>query len=202
MTALAGKVIELNFGDYPQLMQQLNGKAKSVATTAAYKDIKDKLNLSELAEDLNSQYWQAITDMRGGSQGVRSPYHAAVSNGGKGGCPLFLCFKFQNLCQRQYRSYKTGQHSQPATGFGEIEVSGTIRGGTITAGTIIKAGNVGSEAGAVTGLKVGRKGWIEVNTAFENTVFIIGESRHKLSDTIGRSRIILDQDALVSIRPR
>lgn len=203
LTALAGKVIELNFGDYPQLMQQLNGKAKSVATTAAYKDIKDKLNLSELAEDLNSQYWQAITDISAAAakaSEARTMLQSVTGAKADVHCSYVLNSKIYasgNIVVTRQGSI----HSQ-LQALGEIEVSGTIRGGTITAGTIIKAGNVGSEAGAVTGLKVGRKGWIEVNTAFENTVFIIGESRHKLSDTIGRSRIILDQDALVSIRPR
>lgn len=55
------------------------------------------------------------------------------------------------------------------------------RGGTIKAKNEIRCGNVGSLGGVVTRLKVGDKGHIWVDRAYENTCFVVGRREYVLS---------------------
>jgi len=92
-------------------------------------------------------------------------------------------------------------HSQLTAG-DSIVVTGIVRGGLLKAKNEITLNQVGSEAGAATTLQVNSKGKIEVMTAYENTLFIVGKNKLQLKSTLHNSRIKLDQDARISTQPR
>ncbi len=74
-----------------------------------------------------------------------------------------------------------------------MQIQGKLRGGTVRAKAIYVK-EAGSEAGAITTLQVSSKGWIDVDKAYENTVFIVGKSILKISDTVGKSRIAIGKE--------
>ncbi|NLZ93477.1 MAG: DUF342 domain-containing protein [Firmicutes bacterium] len=92
-------------------------------------------------------------------------------------------------------------HSQLLAG-STVTISNIARGGIIKAGQTIKVNRVGSEAGAATTLQVGRLGVIEVLTAHENTLFIVGSNKLKLGEILHNTRVRLDQDARIALHPR
>lgn len=92
-------------------------------------------------------------------------------------------------------------HSQLTAG-DSIVVTGITRGGLLKAKNEINVNKVGSEAGAATTLQVDSKGKIEIATAYENTLFIVGKNKLQLKSTLHNSRIKLDQDARISMLPR
>ena len=103
----------------------------------------------------------------------------------------------QNITIKRQGSY----HSQLLAG-DTISIAGIARGGQLQARAAIKVNKVGSEAGAATTLQVGKKGVIEVLTAYENTNFMVGTNKLTSTDTIVNSTVKLNKDARITLLPR
>ena len=76
-----------------------------------------------------------------------------------------------------------GQYVSDLSTEGDIEFleNGAVaRGGTLRAGKTIKAKVVGSVAGVTTTLKVPKDGLINVDVAYQNSVFIVGDRQYLL----------------------
>lgn len=74
-----------------------------------------------------------------------------------------------------------------------LQEDSIVRGGTIIAGNSIKVKSVGSVAGVLTELKVGRTGVIEADVAYQNTVFFFGERQYHLEVASKNVKAYLDQ---------
>lgn len=76
-----------------------------------------------------------------------------------------------------------GEYVSKITSYGDVEftnIKSLARGGFIKSKNNIKCKNVGSEGGVLTKLIVEAKGHIWVDTAYQNTRFIVGGKEHTL----------------------
>ncbi len=74
-----------------------------------------------------------------------------------------------------------------------------IRGGVISAKKRLKLSNVGSEAGVVTKLQVDEDGVIEVDKAYNGTVFCFGRRQKILTESGKNIKAYLDDDNCIQI---
>jgi uncharacterized protein (DUF342 family) len=88
-----------------------------------------------------------------------------------------------------YVSSFTAHHSIYFT-----QTGSAVRGGSLKAGNEIKAKVVGSHGGAITKLSVGEKGHIWVDTAFENTVLVVGNREMVVEYPIKNVHAYLDHN--------
>lgn len=72
--------------------------------------------------------------------------------------------------------------------------SSVCRGGHLKAENLINASIVGSDSGVFTKLEVDKKGEINVDVAYHNTIFIIGNKKHILEKPSKNVHVYIDKD--------
>ncbi|WP_291647836.1 flagellar assembly protein A [Clostridium sp.] len=72
--------------------------------------------------------------------------------------------------------------------------SSVCRGGHLKAGKLIEASIVGSDSGVFTKLEVDKKGEINVDVAYHNTIFIIGNKKYILEKPSKNVHAYIDKD--------
>ena len=95
-----------------------------------------------------------------------------------------------------------GSYISSLRAFDSIECTNpasVIRGGVISAKKHIKLTNVGSEAGVVTKLQVDEKGIIEVDKAYNGTVFCFGHRQKILTESSRNIKAYLGDDNIIQI---
>jgi len=183
--------------DIDQLNTILTEAAKNVPELTATFSLKQYLN------ELNFREWKTFADLEAAlaqTEALQQRIESFSEVDANISCKYALNSR---LTAAQHINI-TGQgcfHSTLLAG-STVIVNNIARGGTIRAEQLIKINRVGSEAGAATTLQVGRKGVIEVLTAHENTLFIVGSNKLKLGEAIYSTKIRLDEDARIALLPR
>lgn len=73
------------------------------------------------------------------------------------------------------------------------------RGGQLKAGKLIKASIVGSDSGVVTSLEVEKDGEINVDIAYHNTIFIIGNKKYILEKPSKNVHAYIEKDGSLNV---
>ncbi|HHX73860.1 MAG TPA: DUF342 domain-containing protein [Firmicutes bacterium] len=195
------KAISLQYGTYGELCKQLTAMLEKAAKKIP--GLSGTLDAANIGAKLNYRSWEGGGDLAAAASALlaaREALHMLIENT----ADVTLAYALNSSVTASGRILVRGQgsfHSRLVAGK-EVEITGITRGGSVTAENKIKAGIVGSDAGALTLLSVGKRGSMEIDSAFENTVFTVGESRQRLTGTVKRVRVVLDRDGLVHLRPR
>lgn len=121
-------------------------------------------------------------------------------------CPVDIYF---NYCQDTTMKttgniYVTGkgQYVSNLSAEGDIEflTDGAVaRGGVLCAGNSIKAKTVGSVAGVTTTLKVPKEGNINVDVAYQNSVFVVGDRQYLLENPSKDIKVYMDNKGEIKV---
>lgn len=189
---IAAQLLSIKFPRYALLLQQLTDILKEKEKTP-----EKNAGVTEallLAENLQPQSWadrRQLQDAVSRALELRNKFDGTAEQDGQ----IFLTYALNSTIYATGKIVLRGQgsiHSMLEAGE-EVRIQGKLRGGTVRAKTIY-AQEAGSEAGAITTLQADSKGWIDVDRAYENTVFLIGKSMLKISGTVGRSRFAIGAD--------
>ncbi|MBT9173530.1 MAG: hypothetical protein DDT21_01931 [Syntrophomonadaceae bacterium] len=191
-STIAPQLLSIKFPRYAELLQQLTellqSQAKTPEKSAALTEAL------ELAENFQPHSWadrKQLQDTVSHALEVRNKLDKATEQRGD----IYLSYALNSALSATGKIVIRGQgciHSSLEAGQ-EVQIQGKLRGGTVRAKAIYVK-EAGSEAGAITTLQVSSKGWIDVDKAYENTVFIVGKSILKISDTVGKSRIAIGKE--------
>ncbi|MBS3886883.1 MAG: DUF342 domain-containing protein [Dethiobacter sp.] len=189
---IAAQLLSIKFPQYGELLRQLTELLQTdVKTPEKNAAVKEALIL---AESLRPQSWadrRQQQDAVSHALQVRNKFDKAAEQRGD----IYLSYTLNSILSATGKIVIRGQgsiHSTLEAGE-EVQIQGRLRGGTVRAKTIYVR-EAGSEAGAVTTLQVSSKGWIDVDKAYENTVFMVGKSILKIKDTVGRSRVAIGKE--------
>ncbi|MBS3898552.1 MAG: DUF342 domain-containing protein [Dethiobacter sp.] len=189
---IAAQLLSIKFPRYGELHQQLSELLRGHERTAEKNTALTEALI--LAESLQPQSWadrQHLQDAVSRALEMRNKLDKAAKQRGD----IFLSYALNSNLSATGKIVIRGQgciHSNLAAGQG-VQIQGRLRGGTVR-GETIYVREAGSEAGAVTTLQVSSKGWIDVDKAFENTIFIVGKSILKIGGTVGRSRFAIGEE--------
>lgn len=197
---IAAQLLSIKFPRYGELLQQLAELLSRLENTPEKNPGVTEALL--LGESLQPQSW---TDRRqlqatvSHALEIRNKFDKTAEQRGD----IYLSYALNSAIHATGRIVIRGQgsiHSTLEAGE-DVQIQGRLRGGTVRAETIFVK-EAGSEAGAVTTLQVGSKGWIDVDKAYENTVLMVGKSILKISDTVGRSRFAIGKEGHTALLNR
>ncbi|MBS3946689.1 MAG: DUF342 domain-containing protein [Dethiobacter sp.] len=199
---LVHQVIRTRYTDWPERLEALRkilqadqaGPSASKQAEALHKKVLHCLQIESW------QNWDSISCATLCVTDLRQALKSAAAHGGN----INVAYVLNSHLQAGSKILLKGQgsiHSKLEAGE-EIQVHGRLRGGQVVAQNYIYAREVGSEAGAVTVLKVAAQGRIEIDRCHENTVLFVGENMLKVTETIGRSKTALDENARLVLAPR
>ena len=200
LAVLAEKIIKIRHPGYHDILQRLAGGL--FEATKKIPALTGTFNLKELLMKLNYQNWQKLSDVpQAASQAllIRTQIEHIMESRANIRCAYALNASIR--ASGKITIFGQGSFHSQLAAHEEVEISGIIRGGDISAEHVITAGLVGSEAGAQTTMRVGKRGYMLIQKAFENTIFIVGESKLKLTHSISRCRVTSDRDGLVHLKP-
>lgn len=80
-----------------------------------------------------------------------------------------------------------------------LKGNSVCRGGHLKAGKLIKASIIGSESGVVTSLEVEKDGEINVDIAYHNTIFIIGNKKYILEKPSKNVHAYIEKDGSLNV---
>jgi len=195
------KAVSLQYGNYGELCKQLTEMLGKAAKKIPV--LSGTIDTAKITAGLDYRTWKSEGDLTTAAAGLlaaREALNVLIENIANVTCAYAL----NSTITASGKILVRGQgsfHSRLVAGK-EVEITGIIRGGSVTAENKIKAGHVGSDAGALTQLSVGKKGFMEIDSAYENTVLTVGESRMRLTGTVKYVRVVLDRDGLIHLRPR
>ncbi len=197
---IAAQLLSIKFPRYAELLRQLNELLREQTNTA-----EKNATVAEalmLAESLQPQSWadrEQLQDAVSRALELRNKLDKAALQLGD----IYLSYALNSTISATGKIMIRGQgciHSTLEAGQ-EAHIQGKLRGGTVRAKTIYVK-EAGSEAGAVTTLQASGKGWIDVDKAYENTVFIVGKGVLKISETVGKSRFVIDKEGYAALLNR
>jgi len=189
---IASQLLSIKFPHYGELLQQLAELLSSHEKTPEKNTGVTEALL--LAESLQPHSWadrQQLQTTVSHALEIRNKFDKAAEQRGD----IYLAYTLNSAIYATGKIVIRGQgsiHSTLEAGE-DVQIKGRLRGGTVRAKTIFVR-EAGSEAGAATTLQVGSKGWIDVDKAYENTVFMVGKSILKITDTVGRSRLAIGKE--------
>ena len=195
------RAVSLQYGTYGELCKQLAAMLEKAVKKIPV--LSRTIDTAKISAGLDYRTWKGKGNLSAAASGLlaaREALNVLVENTAN----VTFANALNSTVTASGKILVRGQgsiHSRLVAGK-EVEITGIIRGGSATAENKIKAGHVGSDAGALTRLSVGKKGHMEIDSAYENTVLTVGESKQRLTGTVKYVRVALDRDGLVSLRPR
>ncbi|MCW3488720.1 DUF342 domain-containing protein [Dethiobacter alkaliphilus] len=198
---IASRVISLRFEEYPKTLQALQQAVLPQNKKTPLPSGAEEL--LPLVQCLNPEHWTNLSDLQTLATRVYQN-KISVSDMTEIHADINLSYTLNAKIRSAGSIIVEGQgciHSLLEAGE-EIQVQGKLRGGSVQAPKRIFAREVGSEAGAITTLITGKSGRIDIDNAYENTVFVVGKGTRKVSEQIGRTTASLDQEGLVQLLNR
>lgn len=198
---MAQKVVELRFSDYNEVLAQINDAVTCLKEeTPGEPGAEDFLQLLSHIDPAN---WQSESCLTTAAKQIFSLQKKFAGLGEA---------KSDIVCNYTLNSHlqADGTITVRASGCfhsildaGESAVIlGILRGGSVTANKQITARTVGSEAAVLTTLQVESAGRIEVDAAFENTVFNVGKKSLKVQHVVKFCKTSFDEDGRLRLAPR
>jgi hypothetical protein len=186
------QVITMRNLPWDETLKKLENAIEKIKPPALADEVK---KARKLIENLTAIAWQDIGSLSSAVASVRELRRNLEEAGGTGG-DIKVSYSLNSTLTAGRNILIRGQgcmHSHLNAGE-EVRIDGRLRGGDVITSRLLYAREVGSEAGAATTLSVSAKGRIEVDKAFENTLFTVGSFTYKLSETTGRSRTAFNEN--------
>jgi len=185
-------VITMRNLPWDETLKKLTAVTEKIKPPALADEVK---NTRKIIQNLTDIAWHDISSFSSAVAGVREVRRNFEETVGTGG-DIKVSYALNSKLTAGRNILVRGQgcmHSHLEAG-DEVRIEGRLRGGEVITNRLLYAREVGSEAGAVTSLSVSSKGRIEVDKAYENTIFSVGNFTYKLSETAGRSRTAFNED--------